>query len=524
LSDRYYQGLRSPEYLHAQHLKLNSVYRELCTFQSHFSLNFTGFRDEDDLLRHVQSQLDEIAATGPKLKHLTTWKVVVFVREHWWHWLRVTLGNHPSGTTTTDNRSGFVSPRPHTPSRHATQSSSSSRPHNQSSTPSTTATQPPAPPSAGTGSSRGNRSNIPATPSIAPPGNPPVHSSASQAPPPPPSTVSTPRTTSASSSSQFRISRDSASARQARRLLPTGDLAATRPSRYLRAATQGPPATPFSSDAGSSAPRSVGAPRTQTTTTTTTTKSSHDRDSNAGAELVRQHRGFLDDVADVDEDDAEHDRVFRQAQVLIMRQMERNNARATIQSMRVERETAALAQVSARVQHASAQMAMANAAAATSQHLATQSFSLGNFDQMLVEARQQIEAEMGPLPSEEDLMTANAELPSFAPMPLARLSTSRHLPSPSVSYPRASDPPPQAGPSNYRNVPSSSGRFEDLGTIVGSPREELGSGEDGMEGVESLSIGGNYEEESEPDLEYVPRPPGCPTFLPPPFLPPCLMK
>ncbi|KAG9093474.1 hypothetical protein FRC06_011504 [Ceratobasidium sp. 370] len=522
-----FRGQRSATALRSQFKNLNAILRELMIFRSHFSLDFVQYDDEEALLQLLHSQLKQLAAQGIKLKNLTAWKVLVFVRQHWYHWMRVAIGNHPNVVGSTDNHSGVVLPlQSPAPSRTAIQPSALSRPSNQSSTLSRPATQsratarpsasshshtqPPAqprvspPPSVG--SSCGGKGKTSAKRSDGPPANPTTPASTSQALPP--STISNPRSASASSSSQLCVSRKSASARQVRRVLPTGGLAGARPSRYSCAAPHGSGTTDFPSEASSS-------------TRSRTTESLFDPEIPGGAEMVRQHCSYLDEELEISRADAENDCLFREVQLHISGQVARINARAARQRMQLERDTAALSRVTARIQHAAAQTSMiTNATAAIGpQHpnypqmsgqAAAQSTNLGNFNDMLAEARQQIEEEMGPLDEDEDEdMTLPLSLPP------TQFSTPGFPPSLSYpSYPRTTFPLPQAGPSNYQsqlhNTTSTSGRFEDMGTVVGSPREEAGGGEHVMEGVESLSIGGNDVVDDDEDLEYVDPPPRPP--------------
>ncbi|KAG8693010.1 hypothetical protein FRC08_009379 [Ceratobasidium sp. 394] len=108
VSARYYQGLREPRFLREQFRNLHNIFREIGEFGRHFSLDFTQYEDEDELLQTLQDQLKELAARGIRFKHLTPWKIVVFIRQHWYHWMRVAIGGHPNMATGTDLHNGVM--------------------------------------------------------------------------------------------------------------------------------------------------------------------------------------------------------------------------------------------------------------------------------------------------------------------------------------------------------------------------------------------------------------------------------
>ncbi|QRV86409.1 hypothetical protein RhiJN_14427 [Ceratobasidium sp. AG-Ba] len=509
LSMSHYAGLREPSFLRTQYRNLMPTYREAMIYADHFGrLDFTQWDDDEALLRHIAENMKRLLARGIKFKHLSPWRLLQFVRNGWLHWMRPVVHELPSMVTSTTRRSGRLSPRASTSRSSASSVAAGSQRSAQSQPLARSRPQPPAlvrsqpctsnqpnPPAVTqpTLSTPARAQPLPSScslPASVPRSGPPTVSSPStrsqsrapphtpsSAPTPAPSTVSR-RTTSVTSSSQLRVPRDPTPARQARRSLPAGGPSgATRPLRYLRAPTQ----------ASSSVPSQASEPRV-------------DEEVPGSAEMVRQHRAFLDDESEVNRRQAATEHSFLQAQHDVAMARARSSARASIQSMHLERDAAAMARVSARMQFQFAQMSMTAAPTPHSVQNETNTpssapFSSLSFDQMLNQARNEIERELGPLNDDEEF----ERLLQAADHSFNHALNQLVLPS-SASNGIQTRPRVQATPFNSR--------FEDLGTVTGSPHEAP-QHDSAMQEVEHLSIGGsNLEyEEDEGDLEYVTPPP-----------------
>lgn len=71
-------------------LKLREVLRDIQRFAEVYSIDFRHEPDTDALLRTIQSQIGKMATSDGLALSITPWRLLEFVRNSWYHWMRVT--------------------------------------------------------------------------------------------------------------------------------------------------------------------------------------------------------------------------------------------------------------------------------------------------------------------------------------------------------------------------------------------------------------------------------------------------
>ncbi|KAG9076910.1 hypothetical protein FRC06_009219, partial [Ceratobasidium sp. 370] len=102
-----FRNSRSVTSVHNIFKKITRIYKDLRTFLDHFS-DFLN-SDVDDLIAKINMKIAELNARGVKLE-LNGRLVVVFMRQSWYYWIHAHLQDLPSMRTTTEKRSGAISP------------------------------------------------------------------------------------------------------------------------------------------------------------------------------------------------------------------------------------------------------------------------------------------------------------------------------------------------------------------------------------------------------------------------------
>ncbi|KAG9086143.1 hypothetical protein FRC06_003255 [Ceratobasidium sp. 370] len=202
---RLFHGTRPVELIYEHFLKLKEPLKDIQRFSQYHSIDFSGpdCDNEEEVLRRIQHQLNELAKVHGIKLGITAWRLYQYIIQSWYHRLRVSALADPTTQTDTTRRSGAISPvsaasappalpaQPPMPSYPPAHAAASSR----------APTQAPMPP----------RAPMQASASSAPINTP----MPAPAPPLPPSQPQdSPRTPSTSS---FRVPRDPLAGRLARR-------------------------------------------------------------------------------------------------------------------------------------------------------------------------------------------------------------------------------------------------------------------------------------------------------------------
>ncbi|KAG9080871.1 hypothetical protein FRC06_006049 [Ceratobasidium sp. 370] len=115
-----FNGSRSPSSVQGISRRLKAIFNDIKTFSNHYSISDFDFSDTDELLRLLTQRINWLK--GLKISiGINAWQLLVFIRHSWYHWMRARLDDHPAMQTTTDLRSGAISPAHSAPPRLPTQ-------------------------------------------------------------------------------------------------------------------------------------------------------------------------------------------------------------------------------------------------------------------------------------------------------------------------------------------------------------------------------------------------------------------
>ncbi|KAG9120627.1 hypothetical protein FRC07_003813 [Ceratobasidium sp. 392] len=459
-SEEFFAGTVAADVIASHFAALPKVLAELKRYTDNFGSDVTSFSDENELLQRINRNVEQLRASGLSVK-LHPWRILNYLRHGWYHWLRVSRIAHlPAARTSTEHRSGAISPAS-APSHLPTQPLAPSR-----------GLQPSAPSQASSGQNKGgdNVQRLAQPPSAPAQGNTSGPGSRN----PSISALRAPREPSAG-----RLARNSASG-------SVSSAASARPSRYSRTGASDSAPTPTEETPSEGGPNAVG------NLSRVTHSDPLDISGAANAEVVRATYTHLDGVYKL------RKKVAEKKEVAIQEGIDHNKAmhQLTYQIVKDEHEQKqrinaerALHEDQVRLDRMRIQVDMlaVNHVIMEISRRLPEVTSQVEYHAMLERARFQVAQSLGyPLsvayPGPAPLLPPPMPM-SYAPMPYA------YMPLPPVQQ-------TQAGPSNhtYRlcdvtptsgNLPGAS-RFEDLGTIAGTPRTTA-TRDDEMD-VESLRL------------------------------------